>query len=81
MAFEWCGVVRTEIHIDPANATSLAIPVRLGYTHDATLRRRLPPVRPGEERRDAEIFSLLDDEYPASPSASMPVEWLADPRW
>ena len=26
---------------------------------------------PGEERRDAEIFSLLDDEYPTSPSAAV----------
>ncbi len=79
VAFEWCGVVRTELHIDPDNTTSLAIPVRLGYTHDATLRRRLPPVRSGEERRDAEIFSLLDDEYPASPSAALAVEWPSDP--
>jgi RimJ/RimL family protein N-acetyltransferase len=80
VSFECCGVVRTEIHIDPANTASLAIPVRLGYTHDATLRRRLPPMRPGEERRDAEIFSLLDDEYPASPSAALPVEWLDEPH-
>lgn len=75
VAFECCGVVRTELHIDPANTASLAVPVRLGYTHDATLRRRLPPVRPGEERRDAEIFSLLDDEYPTSPSAAVAVDW------
>jgi RimJ/RimL family protein N-acetyltransferase len=79
VAFECCGVVRTEIHIDPANTASLAIPVRLGYTHDATLRRRLPPVRAGAGRRDAEIFSLLDDEYPTSPSEAVAVEWLQDP--
>ncbi len=75
VSFECSGVIRTEIHIDPANTASLAIPTRLGYTHDATLRRRLPPVRAGGERRDAEIFSLLDSEYPASPSAEMPAEW------
>ncbi len=80
VAFDCCGVVRTELHIDPANSASLAIPVRLGYTHDATLRRRLPPVRPGEERRDAEIFSLLEEEYPGSPSAAIAVEWLTEPH-
>jgi RimJ/RimL family protein N-acetyltransferase len=79
VSFECCGVVRTEIHIDPANTASLAIPARLGYTHDATLRRRLPPVRSGTERRDAEIFSLLDSEYPTSPSAGLSTRWSEKP--
>jgi RimJ/RimL family protein N-acetyltransferase len=71
VALECCHAVRVEIHIDPANAASLAIPARLGYVLDATLRRRLPPIRDGEERRDAMVFSILDEEYPASPAAKL----------
>ena len=37
-----------EIHVDPANTASLAVADRLGYVREATLRKRLPPIRPGE---------------------------------
>ena len=77
VAFERCGVFRVEIHIDPANTASLAMPAKLGYVREATLRKRLPPIRPGEERRDEVVFSLLEDEYPGSPSAAVSVEGLA----
>ncbi len=76
VAFECCGAVRAEIHIDPANTASLAIPERLGYLREGTLRRRLAPVRAGEGRRDVVIFSLLDEEYPRSSAAALPVETL-----
>ncbi len=42
VAFELCEVERVEIRVDPANTASLAIPRRLGYGEEATLRRRLP---------------------------------------
>ena len=77
VAFERCGVFRVEIHIDPANTASLAVPAKLGYVREATLRKRLPPIRPGEERRDEVVFSLLEEEYPGSPSAAVAVEGLA----
>ena len=73
VAFERCGVDYLEIRIDPANVASLAVPAKLGYVHEATLRRRLPPNRPGEERRDATVFSLLAEDYPGSPAAQVPV--------
>jgi RimJ/RimL family protein N-acetyltransferase len=76
LAFEWCGALRVEIHVDPANTASLAVAERLGYLREATLRKRLPPIRPGEPRRDEVVFSLLDEEYPASPSASFAVSGL-----
>ena len=79
VAFERCGATRVELHIDPANVASLAIPARLGYLREATLRRRLPPVRPGMEWRDVVIFSLLDEEYPGSPAAAVPVETIDAP--
>jgi RimJ/RimL family protein N-acetyltransferase len=77
IAFERCGALRVEIHVDPANAASLAVAERLGYVREATLRKRLPPVEPGGARRDEVVFSLLDEEYPASPSARFAVSDLA----
>lgn len=76
LAFEWCGAVRVEIHVDPANTASIAVAERLGYVREAKLRKRLPPIRPGEPRRDEVVFSLLDEEYPASPSAQVAVSGL-----
>ena len=69
VAIEICGVDRVEIHVDPGNAASLAVPRRLGYREEATLRRRLPPVDPAGPPRDAVIFSLLADELSSSPAA------------
>src|SRR5215831_10515920 len=76
LAFEWCGALRVEIHVDPANTASLAVAERLGYVREATLRKRLPPIRPGGPRRDEVVFSLLDEEYPGSPSARFAVSGL-----
>src|SRR5204863_353260 len=41
VAFELCGTERVDIRCDPDNAASRAIPRKLGYTEDGTLRRRL----------------------------------------
>ena len=76
LAFEVCGALRVEIHVDPENTASLAVAERLGYVREATLRKRLPPVRPGGARRDEVVFSLLDDEYPGSPGARFEVSGL-----
>jgi len=76
LAFERCGVVRAEIHVDPANTGSLAVAERLGYLREATLRKRLPPIKPGGPRRDEVVFSLLDDEYPGSPAVRFAVNGL-----
>ena len=51
------------------------MPTKLGYVHEATLRKRLPPNRPGEERRDATVFSLLAEDYPGSAAAQVPVSY------
>jgi RimJ/RimL family protein N-acetyltransferase len=76
LAFEVCGALRVEIHVDPENTASLAVAERLGYLREATLRRRLPPMRPGGPRRDEVVFSLLDEEYESSPSARYAVSRL-----
>jgi len=73
VGFEVCGADRIEIHTEPANERSMKIPLKLGYTEEARLRRRLYPV-PGGEPRDAVIFSLFRSDYPGTPSASSQVE-------
>lgn len=71
VAFEIDGVARVEIHCDPANVRSAAVPRKLGYTHDATLRQRL--LLDDGSARDTMVWSLLKEEYPASPAAGAQV--------
>jgi RimJ/RimL family protein N-acetyltransferase len=74
-AFDVCGVERVEIHVDPRNTASLGVPRGLGYVEEATLRRRLPRCPPDAERRgDVTIFSLLEEEFRASPLAAFPLQ-------
>ncbi len=68
VAFEVCDVDRMEIHCDPHNVRSAAVPRKLGYTHDATLRRRT--VTPQGEPRDTMLWTLFADEFAHSPAAS-----------
>ena len=73
-AFELLEAERVELHIDPRNTASLGVPRKLGFREEATLRRRLPPCPPGAARGDLTIFSLLDEEFRASPLAAFPLE-------
>jgi RimJ/RimL family protein N-acetyltransferase len=70
VALELCGVDRVEIRIDPANERSRAIPRRLGFTEEATLRRRLQYPEP----RDVVVYSLFADGFASSPPAAAAVE-------
>ncbi|WP_404370725.1 GNAT family N-acetyltransferase [Corallococcus coralloides] len=72
VAFEVEGVRRVEIHCDPRNARSAAVARRLGFVHEGTLRQRL--VAPDGALRDTMIWTLLAEEYPASPAAAISVE-------
>ncbi|MEJ5223813.1 MAG: GNAT family N-acetyltransferase [Anaerolineales bacterium] len=67
VAFEVEKVERVEIHCDPANVRSAAVPRKLGYTHDATLPRRILQL---DTWRDAMIWSLFRDDFGSSPAAS-----------
>jgi RimJ/RimL family protein N-acetyltransferase len=71
VAFEVDRVRRVEIHCDPKNEPSAAIPKRLGYRYDATLRQRQQTSE--GEPRDTMIWSLLRDEYPESEAAGSPI--------
>jgi RimJ/RimL family protein N-acetyltransferase len=68
VAFEVDKVQRVEIHCDPANVRSAAVPRKLGYTLEATLRRRTRTT--AGHPRDTMIWTLFDDEYPNSLAAS-----------
>jgi RimJ/RimL family protein N-acetyltransferase len=71
VGFEVLKLDRIEIHCDPRNTRSAAVPRRLGFEHEATLRRRL--VEADGALRDVMIWSLFADGYAASPSASVTI--------
>jgi len=73
VGLEVCGADRIDIRVDPANERSAAVPRKLGFVEEARLRRRLISV-PGEEPRDAVIFSLFRDGLSGSPVAAAQVE-------
>jgi len=64
---ELCGLDRVDVQIEPANERSLAIPRKLGFTEEGTLRRRLDPSDDGASRRDSVVFSMLREELEGSP--------------
>jgi len=72
VAFEVNQVNRVEIHCDPSNVRSAAVPRKLGFTHEATLRQRVPGH--SGELRDDMIWTLLRSEYPESPAARCSIE-------
>jgi RimJ/RimL family protein N-acetyltransferase len=65
-------VQRVEIHCDPRNVASAAVPRKLGFTHEATLRQRA--VTSDGKLRDTMIWTLLATEYPDSPAARRAIE-------
>jgi RimJ/RimL family protein N-acetyltransferase len=65
VAFEVDKVKRVEIHCDVQNVRSAAVPRKLGFIHEATLQKRFSYA----ELRDAMIWTLFAEDYPASPSA------------
>ncbi len=69
VAFEIARVDRVEIHCDPSNEPSVRIPQKLGFTHEATLRRRFRT--PSGELVDTMIWSLFAEAYPASAASKL----------
>ena len=66
VAFEIIHIHRLEIHCDPENFASAAIPRKLGFTHEGTLRAK---TRFLDGWSDSMIWGLLEVEYPNSPSS------------
>jgi RimJ/RimL family protein N-acetyltransferase len=71
VGFEVAEASRIEIRVDPDNAASLAIPRKLGFVEEGTLRRVLHGFDGTPLQRDALVFALLREEFPGSPAASI----------
>ena len=69
VAFEIEKVKRVEIMCAPENSASASIPARLGFTHEATLKKRA--LDSDGEVRDLMVWSLFAEEYPSSPAAKI----------
>lgn len=67
VAFEVEQVDRVEIHCDPENHRSAAVPRKLAFMHEATLRRRVEDHN--RQKRDSMIWSMFSGMYAASPAA------------
>lgn len=65
IAFLVYRVDRVEIHCDPANVRSAAIPRKLGFLHEALLRRRVLDAH--GVARDTDVWTLFRDDLPDSP--------------
>ena len=72
LAFEALGANRVEIRCDGRNARSLAVPARLGFVPEATLRNHCRDGR--GELRDTRIFAMTPEDY-----AHARTDWPAAP--
>jgi len=70
VVFEIDRLDRVEIHCDADNVRSAAVPRKLGFTHEATLHKR----RVAGKVRDTLVWTLLAEDYPASPAARVEIE-------
>lgn len=71
VAFEMIHIHRLEIHCDPENFASAAIPRKLGFTHEGTLRAK---TRFLDGWSDSMIWGLLETDYPGSPSSKAEIK-------
>jgi RimJ/RimL family protein N-acetyltransferase len=73
VGFEVCEIDRIEIRVDPENAASIAIPRKLGFVEEGTLRRIAHGPDGTPMQRDAIVFALVRGELSASPAAAAQV--------
>ncbi|MEK6221650.1 MAG: GNAT family N-acetyltransferase, partial [Chloroflexota bacterium] len=72
VAFEVEARDWVEIHHDPANKASGAVPKKLGYTKEAVLRGRL--IDSQGQPRDTVIWSLFKEDYSDSLAAQAKIK-------
>jgi len=65
VAFDYHHVKRLEIRCDPDNLASAAVPRKLGFEHEATLKQR--DTTPAGQIRDTMIWSLFRPNYQQAP--------------
>jgi len=70
VAFEVHHVERVEIHCAVENVRSAAVPRKLGFHHEATLKNRSFA---NGHKCDQMVWSLFADTYPASPVAKLEI--------
>lgn len=70
-AFEIHHAERAEIHCAPQNKASAAIPRKLGFTHEATLEKRVRDTN--DEHCDLMVWTLFARDYPNSPARGLRV--------
>jgi len=68
-AFDFHGVDRVEIHCDPLNERSAAVPRKLGYLHEATLKNRAKDSEGNP--RDTMIWTMFRSMYEESTLAKI----------
>jgi RimJ/RimL family protein N-acetyltransferase len=71
VAFEIAGTGRLEIHCAPENAPSAAIPAKLGFTHEATLKDRASDTE--GSMHDLMIWAMFAPDYPGSVASGMSI--------
>ncbi len=71
VAFEIDDVDRVEIHCSPLNLASASVPRKLGFVHEATLRRR-GPLKDGQPV-DSMVWSMHAFDYPSRAPASIAI--------
>ncbi len=71
VGFERMSADRLEIRVAPDNPRSLAIPRKLGYREEGTLRAALPF---GPNREDVVVFGMLAEELAGSEAAEVDIE-------
>jgi RimJ/RimL family protein N-acetyltransferase len=76
IGFEIDKLRRLEIHCDPTNAPSAAIPRKLGYAHQVTVPGWLNS--PKSPPRDTMLWAMPAAAYPDSPAASAAIEAFDD---
>lgn len=71
-AFEIMDARRVEIHCDPLNHRSAAVPRKLGFIHEATLRERHQTTE--AEWTDLMVWSIFAADYPDSPAHKLQIQ-------
>lgn len=71
VAFEINNVRRVEIHCRPNNVRSAAVPRKLGYIHEATLRRRT--LETDGSYGDTMVWTMFHDDYAGTVATTYPV--------
>lgn len=71
VGFEIEKLRRIGIHCVVENVRSAAVPARLGYVHEATLRRR---IKHEDGFHDEMVWTMQAEDYPGSPAAQATYE-------